>query len=129
MGNFIFGGSLYFENIKPVFPSLFRFILFPFLIIFTIKKQIEEVNMPNKKSSKVRNELNFEKEIKMLDLIYSDMVEAIQGKPVSNKIDDLRLYVDNIYSVLNKTAIRVKEVKNDLLADEKFIHETWNPPA
>jgi|GEM_PF-747739 len=85
--------------------------------------------MPNKKNSKVRNELNFEKEIKMLDLIYSDMLEAIQGKPVSNKIDDLRLYVDNIYSVLNKTAIRVKEVKNDLLADEKFIHETWNPPA
>lgn len=85
--------------------------------------------MPNKKSGKVRTELNFEKEIKMLDLIYSDMLESIQGKPDSNKIDDLRLYVDNIYTVLNRTAIRVKEIKNDLLADEKFIHETWNPPA
>ncbi|MCC6636370.1 MAG: hypothetical protein IT278_01435, partial [Ignavibacteriaceae bacterium] len=46
-----------------------------------------------------------------------------------NDIEELRLYVDNTYSVLNSTALRVKELKNQLLKDSKLILETWNPPA
>ncbi|HPI36438.1 MAG TPA: hypothetical protein PK397_00715 [Ignavibacteriaceae bacterium] len=85
--------------------------------------------MPSKKSGIPRTELNFDREIQMLDSIYSDMIESIHGKPDANKIDDLRLYVDNVYSILNRTAIRVQDVKKDLLADKKLILETWNPPA
>ena len=61
--------------------------------------------------------------------MFNDMVEAIHLKPDGNDIEELRLYVDNTYSVLNSTALRVKELKNQLLKDSKLILETWNPPA
>jgi hypothetical protein len=75
------------------------------------------------------NKMDFEKEIEILDKIYVDMVDAVHNKPNPNDIESMRLYLDNIYSVLNATGLRAKEVKNMLLADKKLIHETWNPPA
>jgi hypothetical protein len=76
-----------------------------------------------------KSKFKFEKEIEVLDQIFSDMVEAVHMKPAGNDIEELRLYVDNTYSVLNNTALRVKELKNQLLKDSKLILETWNPPA
>ena len=74
-------------------------------------------------------EINFDSEIKFLDLIYTDMLEAIHQKPDENDIEAMRLYMDNIWGVFNRTVFRVTEIKNDLQKDRKLIHETWNPPA
>lgn len=76
-----------------------------------------------------KSQFKFEKEIEVLDQIFNDMVEAVHLKPDGNDIEELRLYVDNTYTVLNTTAIRVKEIKNQLMKDSKLILETWNPPA
>jgi hypothetical protein len=76
-----------------------------------------------------KSKFKFEKEIEVLDQIFNDMVEAVHLKPAGNDIEELRLYVDNTYTVLNTTALRVKEIKNQLLKDSKLILETWNPPA
>jgi hypothetical protein len=71
----------------------------------------------------------FENEIKYLDLIYSDMIEALHQKPDENDIETMRLYMDNIWGVFNRTVFRVTEIKNSLQKNQKLIHETWNPPA
>ena len=76
-----------------------------------------------------KEESNFEKEIKYLDLIYTDMIEALYQKPDENDIENMRLYLDNIWGVFNRTVIRVTEIKNSLQKEKKFKHETWNPPA
>jgi hypothetical protein len=76
-----------------------------------------------------KEELNFESEIKFLDLIYADMIEALHQKPDENDIEGMRLYLDNIWGVFNRTVFRVTEIKNSLQKDKKFKHETWNPPA
>ena len=74
-------------------------------------------------------EITFESEIKFLDLIYTDMLEAIHQKPDENAIEAMRLYMDNIWGVFNRTVFRVTEIKNSLQKNKKLIHETWNPPA
>lgn len=76
-----------------------------------------------------KSKFKFEKEIEVLDQVFNDMVEAIHMKPTGNDIEELRLYVDNTYTVLNTSALRVKEIKNQLLKDSQLILETWNPPA
>jgi hypothetical protein len=75
------------------------------------------------------SEITFESEIKFLDLIYTDMLESIQQKPDDNDIEAMRLYMDNIWGVFNRTVFRVTEIKNSLQKNQKLIHETWNPPA
>jgi len=62
-------------------------------------------------------ELNFDEEIQFLDLIYSDMIEAIHQKPDENDIEAIRLYLDNIWGVFNRTVFRVTEIKNNLQKD------------
>jgi hypothetical protein len=74
-------------------------------------------------------EINFDSEVKFLDLIYTDMLEAIHQKPDENDIEAMRLYMDNIWGVFNRTVFRVTEIKNSLQKNQKLIHETWNPPA
>lgn len=76
-----------------------------------------------------KTESNFEQEIKYLDLIYSDMIEALHQNPDENDIEAIRLYMDNIWGVFNRTVFRVTEIKNSLQKNKKLIHETWNPPA
>ena len=46
-----------------------------------------------------KEELKFENEIKFLDLIYTDMIEALHQKPDENDIEGMRLYLDNIFGV------------------------------
>ncbi|HQF41836.1 MAG TPA: hypothetical protein PK073_02905 [Ignavibacteriaceae bacterium] len=72
---------------------------------------------------------NFEKEIKLLDMIYTDMVESLHQRPDENDIEAIRLYIDNMRGVFNRTVFRVTEIKNSLQKDKKLKHETWNPPA
>ena len=74
-------------------------------------------------------EITFESEIKFLDFIYTDMLEAIHQKPDENDIEAMRLYMDNIWGVFNRTVFRVTEIKNSLQKNQKLLHETWNPPA
>ena len=74
-------------------------------------------------------EITCESEIKCLDLIYTDMLEAIHQKPDENDIEAMRLYLDNIWGVFNRTVFRITEIKNSLQKNQKLIHETWNPPA
>lgn len=76
-----------------------------------------------------KEEVNFNNEIKFLDLIYSDMIEALHQKPDENDIEGMRLYLDNIWGVFNRTVFRVTEIKNSLQKNQSFKHETWNPPA
>lgn len=76
-----------------------------------------------------KTEANFDSEIKFLDLIYNDMIEALHQKPDENDIEAMRLYMDNIWSVFNRTVFRVTEIKNSLLKYQTHKHETWNPPA
>ena len=76
-----------------------------------------------------KEELKFENEIKFLDLIYTDMIEALHQKPDENDIEGMRLYLDNIWGVFNRTIFRVTEIRNSLQKDKIFKHETWNPPA
>ena len=77
----------------------------------------------------VNPEINFDGEVKLLDLIYTDMLEALHQKPDENDIEAMRLYMDNIWGVFNRTVFRVTEIKNSLQKNQKLIHETWNPPA
>ena len=79
--------------------------------------------------NKTKPQINFDTEIKHLDLIYTDMLEAIHQKPDENDIEAVRLYMDNIWGVFNRTVFRVTEIKNSLQKDQKLIHETRNPPA
>ncbi|NUN09299.1 MAG: hypothetical protein HUU54_09000 [Ignavibacteriaceae bacterium] len=74
-------------------------------------------------------EIKFEEEIKILNGIYSDMLEAIHAKPDTTNVEELNNYFGNVYGILNRTALRVKDIKNLLERDKKFIHETWNAPA
>lgn len=76
-----------------------------------------------------KEETLFESEIKTLDKIYLDMLEAIENIPTGQDLEIMRLYVDNLYGILNRTVANVKDVKNGLLKDRKLILETWNPPA
>jgi hypothetical protein len=76
-----------------------------------------------------KEEALFESEIKTLDKIYLDMLEAIENIPTGQDYEVMRLYVDNLYGLLNRTVANVKDVKNGLLKDRKLILETWNPPA
>lgn len=76
-----------------------------------------------------KSEANFESEIKFLDLIYTDMIDALHQKPDENDIEGMRLYFDNIWGIFNRTVFRVTEIKNSLQKDQSIKHETWNPPA
>lgn len=77
----------------------------------------------------INDKSKFEEEINILDSIYSDMIEAIQHKPSDNSVENLRLYSDNLYVLLNRTVFRVQEIKNALLTDKKLFLETYNSPA
>ncbi len=78
---------------------------------------------------KEKDQFNFEKELKLLDKMYSDISEAIFAKPDLNDIEAIRLYVDNTVGTLNNIALNIKDVKNTLIKNREIIHQTWNPPA
>ncbi len=75
---------------------------------------------------------NFKNEIKMLDRIQSDLFEAIALKPAVMDVEEIRLYIDNVFLVLNNTVLNIKELKNHLQRKEtekQPVVETYNSPA
>lgn len=75
------------------------------------------------------SEQNFQKEIKLLEQIYADMLEASHNEPDLNDIESMRLYIENTFRIFNRTIFRVNEIKNSLTKDKGFDSSTWNPPA
>lgn len=71
----------------------------------------------------------FQNEIKLLDQIYEDMIEATHNEPDMNDIESMRLFIENSFRIFNRTIFRVVEVKNSLSENEKPDLSTWNPPA
>ncbi|AFH50140.1 Hypothetical protein IALB_2437 [Ignavibacterium album JCM 16511] len=72
---------------------------------------------------------NFKNEIKLLDQIYEDMIEATHSEPDLNDIESMRLFIENSFRIFNRTIFRIVEVKNALSENEKPDSSTWNPPA
>lgn len=78
----------------------------------------------------MENNLDFAREKAMLEKMFSDIVEAINAKPNYDDIENLRLYVDNVYALLNRLAYMSKDLKKFLEEREpKSKHETYNSPA
>ncbi|MFH0736651.1 MAG: hypothetical protein V1773_00880 [bacterium] len=55
---------------------------------------------------------NFEQEKKMLDEIYSEMIEAILNKPETDDYELSRIYFENAAARMNKWAEYVNKVKS-----------------
>ncbi|MCL6494202.1 MAG: hypothetical protein K6T54_05400 [Ignavibacterium sp.] len=75
------------------------------------------------------SEKKFPNEVKLLDAIYEDIIEAVHNEPDMNNIESMRLYIENSYRIFNRTIFRVVEIKNSLTKNEKLDSSTWNPPA
>lgn len=75
------------------------------------------------------SEKNFSNEVKLLDAIYEDIIEAVHKEPDMNDIESMRLYIENSFRIFNRTIFRVVEIKNSLIENEKLDSSTWNPPA
>lgn len=75
------------------------------------------------------SEKNFSNEVKLLDAIYEDIIEAVHNEPDMNDIESMRLYIENSFRIFNRTIFRVVEIKNSLTKNEKPDSSTWNPPA
>jgi hypothetical protein len=73
----------------------------------------------------------FALEVALLDKLQVELFEAISQKPQAMDFDEIRLYVDNVYMILNKCFSLTKDVKNALLTKDfkELITETYNPPA
>jgi hypothetical protein len=108
------------------------------------KTKTEKVKTrPKKKASVKRNDLPkgklafasgsrlFEVELNLLDRIQTDLFEAITLKPDVRDVEAVRLYVDNLYLVLNRAVTIIMDVKNYLIKKDipAKITETYNSPA
>ncbi len=73
----------------------------------------------------------FALEIALLDKLQLELFDAIGQKPQTMDFEATRLFVDNVYMVLNKCVTIVKDVKNGLLQKDykDMITETYNSPA
>jgi len=71
----------------------------------------------------------FEHEIKLLDEVYSEMVEAIMNKPDLQDYEISRIYYENVAARLNKWVNQVKEVKGNLEKQENLDLSADNRPA
>lgn len=73
----------------------------------------------------------FALEIALLDKLQLELFDAIGQKPQTMDFEATRLFVDNVYMVLNKCVTIAKDVKNGLLQKdyEDIITETYNSPA
>jgi|WetSurMetagenome_2_1015567.scaffolds.fasta_scaffold49504_4 hypothetical protein len=78
-----------------------------------------------------KNKMDFKLEIALLDKAQSGLFEAIASKPDPNDIEAMRLYLDNVYMVMNKCVTLVKDTKNALQNKqaEPPLTETYNSPA
>ena len=88
-----------------------------------IKTVFQPFRIPNRKM--------FAMEITLLDKLQSELFDAIAQKPGTMDFEEMRLFVDNVYMTLNKTATIAKDVKNMILNKDfkEPITETYNSPA
>ncbi|MGQ9820214.1 MAG: hypothetical protein ACUVQ1_09915 [Candidatus Kapaibacteriales bacterium] len=75
------------------------------------------------------SEKNFSNEVKLLDVIYEDIIEAVHNEPDMNDVESMRLYIENSFRIFNRTIFKVVEIKNSLTKNEKLDSSTWNLPA
>ena len=78
-----------------------------------------------------KNKIDFKLEIALLDKTQSELFDAIALKPDPNDIEAMRLYLDNVYMVMNKCVTLIKDTKNALQKkqEEPPLTETYNSPA
>jgi hypothetical protein len=98
----------------------------------TVKKVIKKA-APKKvvKTVLIPTQKMFALEIALLDKLQSELFDAIAQKPQVMDFDEIRLFVDNVYMILNKCATLSKDVKNALLKKDykDMFTETYNSPA
>ncbi len=97
----------------------------------TTKKQTKKTKKTSKKVSLVSGKKVFEFEIGMLDAAQNDLFELIANKPDPRDVEAVRLYVDNVFHVMNRVVTLVMDVKNSLIKKDipEIITETYNSPA
>lgn len=73
----------------------------------------------------------FETELSLLDKVQADLFESITLKPDVRDVEAVRLYVDNLYLVLNRAVTLIMDIKNHLIKKDipAAITETYNSPA
>jgi hypothetical protein len=71
----------------------------------------------------------FENEVKILDEVYSEMVEAIMNKPEMQDYEVSRIYFENVAARLNKWVNQVKDVKAKLEKEDQIDLTADNRPA
>jgi len=88
-------------------------------------------NLPKSKLAFATGSKLFEVELNLLDRVQTDLFEAITLKPDVRDVEAVRLYVDNLYLVLNRTVTIIMDVKNHLIKKDipSIITETYNSPA
>jgi len=59
-------------------------------------------------------ETNYTEQIKALEVVYSEIIEAIINKPETNDYEMSRIYFENVAARMNKWAALVNRVKADL---------------
>ncbi len=82
-------------------------------------------------AKKSREKKIFETELEILDRIQKELFEAIAQKPDARDIESVRIYLDNLFIVLNRTVTMVMDVRTSLEKKEnnESITETYNSPA
>ncbi len=96
------------------------------------KKTVKKINnLPKSKIAFTSGSKLFEVELNLLDRIQTDLFEAITLKPDVRDVEAVRLYVDNLYLVLNRAVTLIMDVKNHLIKKDipAKITETYNSPA
>ncbi len=58
--------------------------------------------------------MDFNAEIKSLDEVYTEVVEAIMHKPESQDVEQSRIYFENVSARMNHWASVLKDVKSKL---------------
>ncbi|MFH1197270.1 MAG: hypothetical protein V1720_16345 [bacterium] len=72
----------------------------------------------------------FAGEIKMLNTLYSEMVEAILNKPDTADYEKARIYFENVVAHMNKWTSLVNQIKKQLEERDSTLDlSTDNPPV
>ena len=58
--------------------------------------------------------MKFEDEIKLIDEVYSEMIDALMNKPSTENYEEARIYFENVAARMNKWATQLKDVKSKL---------------
>lgn len=58
--------------------------------------------------------MKFEDEIKIIDEVYSEMVEAIMNKPNTENFEESRIYFENVAARMNNWVAQLKELRSKL---------------